>query len=315
MLTVYLFCVYNGINKGEYLGKRVVQTINGGGSIMEKELNVVEELVDEIPEDTSLDVEGVNDDDVEDSEEEEEDSLDLTVDDEQDDIDDSEDESEEYVDTEVDTPPKSKRPLFNEHQQKEVNRIVQTRLERQEAKLIKDLSQTAGVALEQQEVPQAAKLWGLLKNNEELSRTIDSVIGDYLASGRAVAPDTTQKSVDTVKQRLVLKEAILDLRAADNTFEKNSDKILAWAENEGFTVNDEKTLSMAYLAWKGSQGAVIDTIQRTKAQRQEQARKTQQRKATVQSSKAGGGKKVLDYQKMSDKDLLNSAGLSLFNEE
>lgn len=280
---------------------------------MNNEEYVVEDA-EVIPTDTNLEGEdlddAVDDDTVLDDTVLDEDDADTNDDDglTEEDEDDADEASQEDS-------PQERKPLFDDHQQEEVKRIVKNRLARQEAKIFKDVSQSAGVQLNKDSIHGAARLWGLLLENPELSQQVDTVINTAISSGRARTPDTTQKVVNTTQQRLALKEAILDLRSEDKVFDKNVDKILAWAENEDYDVNDPKALQLAYLAWKGSQGAVISSIQKTNAKRKQANKRTQQKQATLQSTKSGASRAQVDYSKMSDKDFLASSGLKLFTDE
>lgn len=206
--------------------------------------------------------------------------------------------------------------VFDKKQQAEVNSIVKTRLDRQEAKLVKDLSKFAGVEITHQEIAPATRLWGLLKANPQLSQEVDAFIASAISEGKATAPDADVNSEKAINQRLELKEAILDLKASDPLFGKNADKILAWAENEGYEVTNAKALKLAVLAWKGSQGKVAEVIQKSTAQRKQATKQQMQKRATVQSTKAGqtrSGK--TDYSKMSDEAVIASEGLALFTDD
>lgn len=208
-------------------------------------------------------------------------------------------------------------PLFSKEQQTEVNRIVQSRLDRAEQKLLKDLTNAAGISIEQKEITSAARLWGLLKHNPTLSGKIDQLIADSLRRGEAKPPVLEENTTEVATKRLAFKESVLDLRQADATFNKNADKILAWADKEGYTVSDAKSLKMAYLAWKGSQDAVKATVQKTVAQKKQQQKQTMQQKAAaVQSPKRGNvATKPVDFRKMTDAQILAAQGLKLFIEE
>lgn len=204
---------------------------------------------------------------------------------------------------------------FDKKQQTRVDQIVKERLERAETKLVRDMASAAGVEISREEISSAARLWGLLKSNPQLSRAVDGIISTSLAEGSAQAP-VTDDSPESRTQRLELKEAILDLKVADNLFAKNADKILAWAENEGYTVTDAKTLKLVFSAWKGAQGKVVAAVQKTTAQRKQEAKKTLQKRATVQTSKPGAKSTgSTDYRKMSDKAILASEGIKLFTED
>lgn len=261
----------------------------------------VEDIDEELIDDTNLEDEGL------------ESGVDDAVDDaEQEDL---EEELEEEEST--DEPEDEDAPVeFDKKQQAEVNKLIKARLDRQETKLVKDLSKFSGVELSKEELPPAARLWGLLKANPQLSRDVDSLIGLSITEGNAKAPISEDNTADAITQRLELKEAILDLRAADPTFSKNADKVLAWAEKEGYEIANAKTLKLAVLAWKGSQGKVTEVVQKATAQRKQEVKKTLQKRATVQSTKTGNTAAAkVDYRKMSDRAVLQTEGLSLFTDD
>lgn len=262
---------------------------------------------EDVLEDSNLEDEGLETEDVEDVEE------DLT---EESDAENEEEDTEDEEEDSTDDPDTAEKPAkFDKKQQEKVNRLIQERLDRQEAKMLRDVSSSAGVDLKQDDITNAARLWGLLKSNPKLSKDIDVLISTSLSDGTAIAP-TTEDSNDARTQRLELKEAILDLKDADSTFAKNSAKILAWAEKEGYTVKDAKSLKLVYGAWKGTQGKVTEAIQKTTAQRKQEAKKTMQKRATVQTTKSGTTTTAKpDYRKMSDKDVLQSEGLKLFTRD
>ena len=226
-----------------------------------------------------------------------------------------EEEAEEPEDSEA-----SNKRLFDEKQQAEVNKIVKARLERHEAKLVNDLvsnlTQTAGIEITYDELPAASKLWGLLKSNPDLSAQIENIIQHSIQTGRVKQPELESNSLSAKEQQVAFKEAVLDLRMSDTTFNKNADKIIAWAEHEGYTVNDSKSLKMAYLAWKGSQGAVAQAVQKATAKKKQETKQAMKQQATVQSTKNGNARsKAPSYTKMSDAAVLANEGLSLFTED
>ena len=244
----------------------------------------------------------IDDEEVEDVEPEDE---------ELDEVPDDEDVPEEVTDEPEDD--LTDRPRFDAKQQKEVDRIIKARLERQETSMLKGLRDVAGTDLEMEEVTSAARLWGLLKTNPELSNVIDRVIDHHLKNGTAKAP--TETVSNSKEAELEVKEAVLDLKLQDKTFLKHSDKILEWAENEGFEINSAKSLKLAYMAWKGSQGKIVEATKKLQEQKRQATKKAVQKKATVQSGKSGKQKGKLDFTKMNDADILSSEGLSLFVED
>ena len=260
----------------------------------------LEDIDDEQLDDTNLEDEGLDS------------GVDEAVDDaEQEDVDerDEDDSTEEEEDTDA--------PIeFDKKQQAEVNKIVKARLDRHETSLVKGLSKFSGVEITKDELPPAARLWGLLKANPQLSKDVDALIGLSITEGKATAPVSEDSTTDAIQQRLELKEAILDLKAADPSFSKNADKILAWAEKEGYEIANAKTLKLAVLAWKGSQGKVTEVVQKKTAQRKQEVKSTLQKRATVQSTKVGSTQSTkVDYRKMSDRDVLRTEGISLFTDD
>ena len=214
-----------------------------------------------------------------------------------------------------DKTPDPNKPLFNDVQQQEVNKLIQARLVRQETKFVSDLARAAGVDLTAQEIPQAAKLWGMLKHNPALSAEVDKVITTALSKGYAKEPVALTNATSEAEARLAFKEAVLDMKASNTTFNKNSDKILAWAEAKGYEVTDAKSLELAYLAWQGTQSKVTETARKASAQRKQDAKTQLKKRATVQKAKTGKAAAPSNYRKMTDAAILASEGLNLFTEE
>jgi hypothetical protein len=273
----------------------------------EKQATVLDDnYEDVVVEENDVDEDVVDDDtDVDDEDDETDDDVE---DDDTEDIDEPEDEVD---DEDVDDNDKSVK--FDNQQQKELNRIVKTRLERHEGKLLKDFSTVAGTELSMNEVSNASRLWGLLKENPDLSKAVDRVIDQHLSEGKAVAPES--KHVSSKEVELEVKEAIVDLKLIDKAFNKNSDKILKWAEDQGFEVTNKKSLQLAYMAWKGSQAKVVQATQKLQEQKKQATKKAVRQKAAVQSGKSSKSKGKLDYTRMSDSDVLASDGLNLFIED
>lgn len=257
--------------------------------------NVDDEDIEEVDQD--VDDEAVEEDEVEEDTDESEES----------------DEPEEPDDdVEIDDEDTEDDKLFDDKQQKEVDRIIKNRLERQEAKLLKDLKEQAGTDISSEDLSGAARLWGLLKENKGLSKALDDMIDQHIREGNVRIP--TEKSVSAKEVELQRKEAILDLKSSDKTFNKNSDKILNWAESQGFDITDQKSLNIAYMAWKGSNSDVIQATKKLNEKRRQSTKNQVRKKASVQSSKSGTKKKPLNYRKMSDADILSAEGLELFIE-
>lgn len=220
--------------------------------------------------------------------------------------------TDETAETTEDASGEAQRVKFSKEQQKVVDQIVQKRLERKDTQFVKQISEVAGVQLEAEEITQSAKLWGLLKSNPELSEAVDIVIAAQLKSGKAkevVSNDANRASV------LEVKEAILDLKIKDPLFRKNGDKILEWADDQGYSVNSKKSLQLAVLAWKGSKDSVLAKANRVSEQKKQSAKKATQQRAGVQGGKSAKTQTSTDFRKMSDKDVLTRNGLSLFTDE
>ena len=254
---------------------------------------------EDVIEDDSEDVEDVEDD-VEDVEDEE-----------------GEDESEDDKD---DAPPKNssknkdnKKGVFTKEQQKIVDDIVQSRLERMEKQYMQQAREAAGVEVSRQEVLDALNLWGFLKLNPRLSMDLQSRIDAFIESGDYVAQKRSGRN--SKEDELNKREAVLDLKASDPFFAKHSKKILEWAEDEGFEIYDAKSLRRAYLAYKGSQGVLDKADEEYHKQRQKSKTDARKRAKVATSKKGGSPKKVQDFKNMSDADILAASGLKLFTDD
>ena len=262
-------------------------------------------------EETGGDEEVLDDDLGEDEEYEDDadgDDEDETEDAEGDGVEEAEDETEPEVETKEPT-------KFSDKQQKMVDKIVQARLDRKDAQFARQMSEVAGVPLESSEIAQSAKLWGLLKANPELSEAVDLVIQAQLKHGRATEP--VSANMDKSRESaLDLKEAVLDMKLADATFRKHSDKIMEWASDQGYEVTNAKALKLAVMAWKGSQTPIINKAKQASEQKRKDVKQATQKRAGVQSganSKARTTPK--DMRKLSDKDILSRGGLKLFTDD
>jgi len=264
-------------------------------------------------EDVDLD-EGAEDggDELDDYDGDEEMDGDEETDDEEDDDADVEGDDDADATDDADGTPAS-HIKFTAEQQKAVDKIVQSRLERKDAQFAKHLSQAAGTALDAQEIPQAAKLWGLLKSNPELSEAVDMVIQAQLKHGRAKEVTNTNISRESA---LDLKEAVLDLKLADPTFRKHADTIMDWADEQGYAVDNPKALKLALMAWKGSQEAILSKAKRSSEQKRKDSKQATQKRAGVQSGTTSKARPMKsDLRKMSDKDILSRTGMKLFTDD
>lgn len=260
--------------------------------------------------DDNIDDEDVDDDDVNDSKKEangDDTDDDDTKNKDEDDDDGGDDDGD--VSDEVHT------PLFNEQQQAKINEIVQNRLERQERSIINRITSASGVDMEgMAEIERAAKLWGLLKENPELSAYVDQAINQAIQQGKARIPQPKQTSqTDTKLAELSKKEAILDLKASDKVFARYSNEILSWAEQEGFEITDERTLKLVYNAWRGANAQRLQKSKEKVSAKKKAEKQTKKQKAQVQKGKSKrSSAKPVDYRKKSDRDILAEEGLSLF---
>lgn len=233
------------------------------------------------------------------------------------DIEDEEGEDESEDDKE-DAPPKKSsknkdnKGVFTKEQQKIVDDIVQSRLNRMEKQYMQQIREAAGVEVSRQEVLDALNLWGFLKLNPRLSRDLQSRIDAFIESGNYVAQKRSGRN--SKEDELNKREAVLDLKASDSFFAKHSKKILEWAEDEGFEIYDAKSLKRAYLAYRGSQGILDKADEEYHKQRQKSKTDARKRAKVATSKKGGSPKKVQDFKNMSDADILAASGLKLFTD-
>ena len=264
-----------------------------------------------------FDYDDVADDDVDDDDDGGEDEIDDEAGDEDytEESEDGEDEGDVEPDAEEDAVVEDAaggKVKFTAEQQKIVDQIVQKRLERKDAQFVKQVSEIAGVQLEATEIPQSARLWGLLKANPELSDAVDLVINSHLRNGKAKEIANSDLNRES---KLELKEAVLDMKLEDPLFRKNADKIIEWAEDKGYPVNSKKSLQLAVLAWKGSKDAILSKAKQSSEQKKQFVKQTTQKRAGVQGGASAKANTPSDFRKMSDKDVLTRNGLSLFTDE
>ena len=256
-----------------------------------------------------------DDEGLDDVEDEDEGYDDLGEDDEDEPEEDAEGDSDDEDEPEEDDEdePSTEPVKFTKEQQKAVDKIIQGRLERTKTQLSRQLSQTAGVTLEPDDVFGAAKLWGLLKSNPTLADAVDVVITSQLKAGKAKEVSTEESMRVSELSR---KEAIIDLKEADPIFRKHSDKIMDWAEDQGYSVDDKKSLKLAYMAWKGSQRAVIEKAKQAGEQKKQQSKDVARKRAATQTGVSSKAKTTpSDFRKMSDKAVLARTGVKLFTDD
>ena len=260
-----------------------------------------------------FDYDDVSDEDVVDDDDEGgEDEIDDEAEDEEYAEESEEGEDEGDVEPEAEEDAAGGKVKFTAEQQKIVDQIVQKRLERKDAQFVKQVSEIAGVQLEATEIPQSARLWGLLKANPELSDAVDLVINSHLRNGKAKEIANSDLNRES---KLELKEAVLDMKLEDPLFRKNADKIIEWAEDKGYPVNSKKSLQLAVLAWKGSKDAILSKAKQSSEQKKQFVKQTTQKRAGVQGGASAKANTPSDFRKMSDRDVLTRNGLSLFTDE
>lgn len=247
------------------------------------------------------------DDDVPEEPEDEAGDEEEDVEDEEELDEDVEEEEAEEDDVEV----KDSEAKFTKEQQAVIDNIIAKRLKRAEDSFVKDLSQQAGTSLEQQDVTDAARLWGFLKMNPALSGAVQKQI-DFFNSN---AQPKTSDIPDTREQEIELKEAILDMKESDSVLRKNMDSFVDWTEENGFEINDKKGLELAVLAWKGANGKLLRANEALREQRKTAQKSKMKRRASVEGGNKAPRKPPVDYRKMSDRDILASEGIPLFTED
>ena len=202
---------------------------------------------------------------------------------------------------------------FTKEQQDVINKVVAKRLARAETSFVKDLSQVAGTQLEQSEITDAAKLWGFLKLNPQLSLSVQQQI-DFFSKNASPVTAEAQRDVD--KELLLdLKEAVIDLKDKDAGFRKNYDAFVEWTEDNKYSISDKKTLEMAYLAWQGANSKILRANEVLREQRKNAQKSHMKRRASVEGGNKAPRKSNVDYTKMSDRDILASEGIALFTDE
>lgn len=254
----------------------------------------------------------IDEDEDYDSNEEPEEMEEMEQDDEIDENDETPPEEDELND-DTSKPEESDEIQFDEAQQEKLNEIVQQRLERQEQQILKDLSETAGTQLSVDDVTGASKLWGLLKENPQLSSAIDRLISDAVNQGQATAPSLNQGDTPDMRMReLDRREAVLNFKAENKTFNKNADKILQWAKDQGMYIYNDSSLKMAFYAWKGANSDMLGEASKQYNDKRRKVKSNLRKKANTQSAKGVKSKAKLNYKKMSDDEVLAAEGLSLF---
>lgn len=210
----------------------------------------------------------------------------------------------------------------NKAWQKRVDRLKRSQ-ERDFLAEVNSLSD--GVTIERKEIPQATRLWSLLKANPELTQQIQGIIDTASKSGKLTDLKTyaqnplnsnVSRNSDATEDRMELHEARLDLKFSDPVFKKYESAIMKWADDNDFPIKSKKNLNLAYKAWKGENSSTL--VAHTEANIKKKASATKQ--ATKDAKLVGKTvspvkPKKINYRTASDQDILKAEGLSLFKDD
>jgi hypothetical protein len=206
----------------------------------------------------------------------------------------------------------------------------QKRVERAKRSMERDFlaevnSLSDGVTIERKEIPQATRLWNLLKANPQLNRDVTNIIDKVNREGkltdlRAYASNplnqNVQRNSDATEDRMELYEARLDLKFSDPVFKKYESEVMKWAEDNDFPIKSKKNLDVAYKAWKGENSSKLVAHVEAKTKKKANEVKKQKKDAKLMNKKVSAVKgKSLDYRKASDREILEAEGLSLFQDD
>lgn len=193
-----------------------------------------------------------------------------------------------------------------------VDKIVERRLHRDRRAREKEFSQVAGMRLSNEDVKRAARLWGFLAKNPDLNARVHQIFQEYESSGRIRHDSYYDDALSERERELELREAIIDLRARDKVFRNHETEIMEWAEINGYDIEDERTLRLAVMAWKGENMNRFVSDAQKKAQEKAIKRAKQKRDAKLLPGKGVRKQQKLDYSKMTPEEILRAEGLSLF---
>jgi len=169
--------------------------------------------------------------------------------------------------------------------QQEFDAAFEKRLAREKRKFEREFIASAGVPIKTEEIGQAAKLWGYLSQNPQISKK--------------------------VQEEMELRESLLEMRADDPTFKKYEQEILGWASEQGLDVRTTKDLNLAYMAWKGRDYRRAVANAELDAQRKMTKNIQTKKTAAVLPAKAVKTSPTLDYSKMTPQQILAAEGLKL----
>lgn len=227
--------------------------------------------------------------------------------------DDAVDADEGDEDTEGDEGDDSRPPQAEKMYPKSVvDKIVERRLHRDRRAREKEFSQVAGMRLSNEDVKKAARLWGFLAKNPDLNARVHQIFQEYESSGRIRHDSYYDDALSERERELELREAIIDLRARDKVFRNHETEIMEWAEINGYDIEDERTLRLAVMAWKGENMNRFVSDAQKKAQEKAIKRAKQKRDAKLLPGKGVRKQQKLDYSKMTPEEILRAEGLSLF---
>ncbi len=193
-----------------------------------------------------------------------------------------------------------------------VDKIVERRLHRDRRAREKEFSQVAGMRLSNEDVKKAARLWGFLAKNPDLNARVHQIFQEYESSGRIRHDSYYDDALSERERELELREAIIDLRARDKVFRNHETEIMEWAEINGYDIEDERTLRLAVMAWKGENMNRFVSDAQKKAQEKAIKRAKQKHDAKLLPGKGVRKQQKLDYSKMTPEEILRAEGLSLF---
>lgn len=204
------------------------------------------------------------------------------------------------------------RVTFSPEQQKKFNEAIQARLARQKRSLRKETELLAGTKMTEEDVENSAKLYGMLKQNPELSDQIRDLINAEYKAGNIKLNSTAETKAEAKLRALEAKEVIIDMKDSDPLFKRYFDDIEAYADVEDLSLDDERSIELAYKLWKADNAELILNY-RTAAQKRRQEVQTKKKKAAKKTTRKSPkpAPKPKDYTKMSDAELLRTEGLSL----
>ncbi len=179
-----------------------------------------------------------------------------------------------------------------------------------------DLAEEAGVppVKDRQELAEAVRLWKYLEHNPEVAAAVRSVL--HTSPGKMPTYEGRRGSSEgSSGSAIELKLATMDLRARDKLFRKFENDVLDWADFKGVPVKDEKSLNLAYQAWKGANIHLLTAKAEAKGAKKALEGRNKAKAAGMVPRKGGAKTGKPDYRKMSDTDVLKSLGLKLETED